>query len=34
MCSFGRSLDEFFEEAITLPGWAWALGGAQAVAIW
>ena len=30
MWSFGRTLDEFFDEAIVLPGWAWALGGVQA----
>jgi hypothetical protein len=30
MWSFGRTLDEFFDEAIALPGWAWALGGVQA----
>jgi hypothetical protein len=23
--SFGRSLDEFFDDAVALPGWAWAL---------
>jgi hypothetical protein len=23
--SFGRSLDEYFEDAVALPGWAWAL---------
>jgi len=28
--SFGKALDEFFDEAVTLPGWAWALGGARA----
>jgi hypothetical protein len=28
--SFGMDLDDFFAEAVTLPGWAWALGGSQA----
>jgi hypothetical protein len=28
--SFGKILDDFFDEAIILPGWAWALSGAQA----
>jgi hypothetical protein len=23
-------LDDFFAEAVTLPGWAWALSGSQA----
>ena len=25
--SFGTTLDEFFDEAVALPGWAWALDG-------
>jgi hypothetical protein len=25
--SFGKTLDEFFDEAVALPGWAWALDG-------
>jgi hypothetical protein len=28
--SFGMDLDDFFAEAVTLPGWAWALSGSQA----
>ena len=28
--SFGKTLDEFFDEAVALPGWAWALSDAQA----
>lgn len=28
--SFGKPLDEFFAEAVALPGWAWALAGARA----
>lgn len=28
--SFGMPLDEFFADALALPGFAWALGGAQA----
>lgn len=28
--SFGKTLDEFFAEAVALPGWAWALDGSQA----
>lgn len=28
--SFGLALDEFFAVALALPGWAWALDGAQA----
>jgi hypothetical protein len=28
--SFGKALDEFFDEAVALPGWAWALSGSQA----
>ena len=28
--SFGKTLDEFFAEAVVLPGWAWALDGVQA----
>jgi hypothetical protein len=28
--SFGKAPDEFFDEALALPGWAWALSGAQA----
>ncbi|SNT29748.1 hypothetical protein SAMN05421812_104328 [Asanoa hainanensis] len=28
--SFGRSLDDFFAEALALPGWAWALAGVRA----
>ncbi|GAA0454962.1 hypothetical protein Aca07nite_68640 [Actinoplanes capillaceus] len=28
--SFGRALDDFFDELGDLPGWAWALGGGQA----
>lgn len=28
--SFGKALDKFFDEAVTLPGWAWALGGTRA----
>jgi hypothetical protein len=27
--SFGKTLDEFFAEAVELPGWAWALEGGQ-----
>jgi hypothetical protein len=27
--SFGKALDEFFAQAVALPGWAWALGGTQ-----
>lgn len=27
--SFGRGLDEFFEDAVALPGWAWALNTAR-----
>jgi hypothetical protein len=27
--SFGKTLDEFFDEAVALPGWAWALNGTQ-----
>jgi hypothetical protein len=25
--SFDTTLDEFFDAAVALPGWAWALGG-------
>lgn len=28
--SFGMPLDDFFAEAVALPGWAWALSGVQA----
>ena len=28
--SFGMALDDFFAEALALPGWAWALTGRQA----
>jgi hypothetical protein len=28
--SFGMILDEFFAEAVALPGWTWALGSSQA----
>jgi hypothetical protein len=28
--SFGMPLDDFFAEALVLPGWAWALAGVQA----
>jgi hypothetical protein len=28
--SFGRTLDEFFDEVVALPGWAWALDGRRA----
>lgn len=28
--SFGMPLDDFFDEALALPGWAWALAGVQA----
>ncbi|GGM55887.1 hypothetical protein GCM10011608_45920 [Micromonospora sonchi] len=28
--SFGMPLDDFFAEALSLPGWAWALSGVQA----
>jgi hypothetical protein len=28
--SFGKRLDDFFDEAVILPGWAWAPSGAQA----
>jgi hypothetical protein len=28
--SFGKTLDEFFTDAVVLPGWAWALDGVQA----
>ena len=28
--SFGTTLDEFFAEAVVLPGWAWALASKQA----
>lgn len=28
--SFGMPLDDFFAEALALPGWAWALAGVQA----
>jgi hypothetical protein len=27
--SFGMTLTAFFAEAVTLPGWVWALGGSQ-----
>ena len=27
--SFGRPLDDFFTEVLTLPGWVWALAGGQ-----
>ncbi|GIE90712.1 hypothetical protein [Actinoplanes regularis] len=27
--SFGKTLDKFFDEAVALPGWAWALSNAQ-----
>jgi hypothetical protein len=27
--SFGRPLNDFFAEAVTLPGWTWALAGAR-----
>jgi hypothetical protein len=30
MWSFGRTLDDFFDEVLALPGWAWALGSLQA----
>ncbi|GIM94346.1 hypothetical protein [Paractinoplanes toevensis] len=28
--SFGKDIDRFFDEAVALPGWAWALGGTHA----
>jgi hypothetical protein len=28
--SFGRPLDDFFAEALALPGWVWALAGVRA----
>jgi hypothetical protein len=28
--SFGKTLDEFFTDAVALPGWAWALTGSAA----
>ncbi|XVV14871.1 hypothetical protein ACQP2X_11220 [Actinoplanes sp. CA-131856] len=28
--SFGKTLDEFFTEAVALPGWAWATAGTRA----
>ncbi|NIK55722.1 hypothetical protein [Kribbella shirazensis] len=28
--SFGLTLDQFFAEAVALPGWAWALGSLKA----
>ncbi|MFF5225179.1 hypothetical protein [Dactylosporangium sp. NPDC000521] len=30
MWSFGMPLDDFFAEALALPGWAWTLAGVQA----
>jgi hypothetical protein len=27
--SFGKTLDEFFADAVELPGWAWALRGSE-----
>jgi hypothetical protein len=27
--SFGKDRDKFFDEAVSLPGWAWALNGTQ-----
>jgi hypothetical protein len=27
--SSGKTLDEFFADAVVLPGWAWALDGVQ-----